>query len=312
MTDTSILNLTISSLMAEGRNQVYVILDDPVTLIDSGLATSIAYGRLIEQLAKHNLTVKDIGRVILTHKHIDHIGNAWRIQRESDAEILIHESEVPAVNDTDARGGRHRILIDTRLAEWKVPQKAQPKPSNATRGTWEIESATASGLVDGQKIEMGSGELEVIHTPGHTHGSICLKYGRHLFSGDHVLPAISPNVGGGDMRRRGLLIQYLGSLRRIIKLGPMIDMVYPGHGDPFDHLVRRCNWLIDHHHTRLEKITGILAEEGTVSIYHVASKLFGELRDYHVILGCAEAQAHLEYLVDDGRVVHHEHQYCLA
>ncbi len=94
MNESPILNLTISSLMAEGRNQVYVILDNPVTLIDSGLATSIAYGRLIEQLAKHHLTVKDIGRVILTHKHIDHIGNAWRIQRESGAEILFTKANV--------------------------------------------------------------------------------------------------------------------------------------------------------------------------------------------------------------------------
>ena len=281
-------------------------------MIDTGIATQKAFDTLRQELQRNGLSLADVQRVILTHKHIDHIGNAWRSQRESGAEILIHESERAAVNDTDARGGRHRILIETRLSEWKVPQKAQPKPSNATRGTWEIESAKAGGLVDGQTIEMASGELEVIHTPGHTYGSICLKYGRNLFSGDHVLPTISPNIGGGDMRRRGLLIQFLESLRRIIKLGPKIDMVYPGHGVPFDHLVERCNWLIDHHHTRLEKITEILEEDGTVSIYHVASKLFGELRDYHVVLGCAEAQAHLEYLVDNGRVVHDKHQYCLA
>ena len=263
--------------MAEGRNQVYVILADPVTLIDSGLATTRAYERLNERLAEHDLSVKDIGRVILTHKHIDHIGNAWRIQRESGAEILIHESEVPAVSDTDARGGRHRQLVWNRLLEWKVPEDAQPKPSNAIRGTWEIESAEAKGLVDGQRIPVGSGELEVIHTPGHTHGSICLRYGRNLFSGDHVLPTISPNVGGGDMRRRGLLVQFLQSLHRVIELGPRIDTVFPGHGAPFDHLVERCRWLIDHHHSRLgkdhrnpQRRRGIYVRRGQQAVWQAA------------------------------------------
>ena len=55
--------------MFEGRNQVYVILDDPVTLIDSGLATHIAYDRLIEQLEKHDLVVKDDVDLVAAFEH---------------------------------------------------------------------------------------------------------------------------------------------------------------------------------------------------------------------------------------------------
>ena len=163
-----------------------------------------------------------------------------------------------------------------------------------------------------EEIEGPTFSVRPIHTPGHTYGSICLKYGHHLFSGDHVLPSISPNVGGGDMRRHGMLISFLDSLRETIKLAGKIDTVYPGHGEPFGHLVQRCNWLIDHHHKRLGQIAEILQREGRSSTFEVATGLWGELRDYHVVLGCAEAQSHLEYLVDEGRVIRDENHYALA
>ncbi len=116
-----------------------------------------------------------------------------------------------------------------------------------------------------------------------------------------MLPTITPNVGGGDMRQHGLLKRFLGSLDRTIGLAPHVDLVFPGHGDPFDHLAARCQELIDHHRDRLKQTAEFL-QQGPLSTYEMARCLFGEMRDYHVVLGCAEAQAHLEFLVDEGSV----------
>ena len=110
---------------------------------------------------------------------------------------------------------------------------------------------TARGLVDGDRLSQGDGELEVFHTPGHTMGSLCFRYGNALFSGDHVLPKISPNVGGGDLRRQGMLRYYLDSLDRIAQLDHEDLTVSPGHGEPFQALRGRCEQLIGHHHHRL-------------------------------------------------------------
>ena len=74
--------LSIPNPFFEGRNSVYVIKDDPVTLVDTGVATDKAYQHLVDGLRDVQLSVKDIERVVLTHKHIDHIGNAWRLQEE--------------------------------------------------------------------------------------------------------------------------------------------------------------------------------------------------------------------------------------
>lgn len=302
MSSLPVASLRIPNPFVEGRTCVYVVDAEPLTLIDTGIATERAYQAVVDGLAEHGYEVSAIKRVILTHKHIDHIGNAWRIQRESGAEILIHESEVASVTDVDPVGTRHAELVAQRLREWHVPEADFPPVQAGSRPTWEIESANARGVADGDQIEFDRGALEVIHTPGHTMGSICLRDGASIFSGDHVLPNISPNVGGGDMRQSHLLRHYLQSLARTRELAVDGITVFPGHGDPFDTLADRCDELVAHHSQRLEKTYRIVADEPEQSIYDVAKRLFGEMEQFHVVLGCAEAASHLEYLQHAGRV----------
>lgn len=311
MTENQIQTIRVPNPFSEGRNRVYLIPSNPLTLIDTGTATERAFSALVDGLRDLGISIRDIGRIILTHKHIDHIGNAWRIQRESGAEILIHESEMHAVSDVDPDGQRYHELVRTRSADWNVSEDATTELDEFTGLKWNIESANPIGLRDGQLIDIGDGELEVIHTPGHTKGSICLRQGDLLFCGDHVLPDISPNIGGGDLRHQGLLTDYLVSLQHTAELSEEIKQVFPGHGDPFSHLQRRCLGLIAHHRQRLEQAVGILEREGTMSIYDMALALFGEMRGFHVILGCAEAHAHLDVLVDEGRARCDEGEYLL-
>ena len=93
---------------------------------------------------------------------------------------------------------RGRNLL-RRFRDWHVSPKAYPK--NASGWRWEIEPSEPTVVHDGQRLPQEGGDLEVIHTPGHTMGSVCIRHPACLFSGDHVLPDISPNVGGGDRRR---------------------------------------------------------------------------------------------------------------
>ena len=88
-------------------------------------------------------------------------------------------------------------------------------------------------------------------------------------------------------------------------------LVMPGHGQPFENVTQRCIDLAQHHEERLLKTREILSDR-TMSVYEVASELFGELDDFHVFLGCAEANAHLEYLVEEGLVEKDENRYRLG
>ena len=164
-------------------------------------------------------------------------------------------------------------------------------------------------LVDGQRLSMNDGFLEVIHTPGHTMGSICLKYGSFLFSGDHVLREISPNVGAGDLRRRDLLRHYLESLDRIGEYSEGVQ-VMPGHGDPFVQLGERCTQLTRHHNHRLRQLKRIL-RNGPLTVFEIAERLFGSLDNFHILLGCAEANSHLELLHELEEITFEQGKYRL-
>ncbi len=309
MSAPAVITLKIPNPFSEGRNRVYIIQSDPLTMIDSGVATQRGYQALLEGLAEHDIAMRDIGRVILTHKHIDHIGNAWRIQQASGAEILIHRSETDSVSCVDPQGEHFRNVVSERLKHWHVPTSFLSSVSSFSFPAWDIQAAEPTGVDAGQLIELGGGVVEVLHFPGHTGGSIGIKLGHRLLIGDHVLPDISPNIGGGDMQYRGLLRQYLESLGRTIELSDSIDEVLPGHGDPFVDLKQRCQTLVSHHHQRLESTVEILSRVGPQSVYEVAQQLFGQMRDFHVVLGCAEAQAHLELLVEEGRVACTNNRY---
>ncbi|MCH2203094.1 MAG: MBL fold metallo-hydrolase [Fuerstiella sp.] len=304
-----ITTLQIPNPFFEGRNCVYVIHSDPLTVIDTGVATEKARTELRNSLKAENIAVEDIGRIVLTHKHIDHVGNAWWLQKESGAEIMIHEIESGAISDVDPEGRRWRTLVTERFESWNVPKETTTETRNVK---WDIRPARPTAITGGQQINLGGTALEVIHTPGHTMGSICLRLDRVMFAGDHILPDVSPNIGGGDLIHQGLLNEFLTSLRRCRQLSSDIDLVLPGHGAAFEDLQARCQTLYDHHQQRLDDVMSILRRQGPLNVYTVATELFGDIANIHVVLGCAEAQAHLEHLVLEGRATCNGDVYMVA
>ena len=155
MLETKILTFDIPNPFMEGRNRIYVIKSDPLTMIDTGVATEKAYAALVSAMAEEKLQPADIERIVLTHKHIDHIGNAWRIQNESNAEIYIHEFETHAINDVDPSGARYAALIAKKLDQWQVPPDVRGQLSKAGPPPWLIESADVKPVVDGQRLALG-------------------------------------------------------------------------------------------------------------------------------------------------------------
>jgi glyoxylase-like metal-dependent hydrolase (beta-lactamase superfamily II) len=312
MNEANVVAVIVPNPFFEGGSVAYLIRSEPLTLIDTGLATDRAFEELTKGLEAQGVAISDIKQIVLTHKHIDHIGNAWRIQQQTGAPILIHEQDMRAISDADVDGTRFNQLAFRRLKDWQIPAKVRETLSESLLPKWKIQSADATPLCDRQRIVLADGELEVLHTPGHTMGSICLKYGRYLFSGDHILPDISPNIGVGDMNKPGLLGYFFDSIERVRQLAEEQVTVLPGHGDAFTNLAERCDELRSHHQERLEKITSVLTVEELKSTYEVAQHLFGDLKDFHVVLGCAEAGSHLEYLQAEGLATCHDGKYRLA
>jgi len=157
--------------------------------------------------------------------------------------------------------------------------------------------------------------FEVISTPGHTKGTVCLydRNSKILFSGDHVLPTITPNISFGPFNQGNPLRDYLNSLNRVDKLD--VDLVLPSHEYPFSNLSKRVQEIKIHHNERLDDALGVLrhmSEKVGLSGYEVASQLkwhsgpWESLGAWEKRAAIMETLAHLEYLSKNGSVLRFE------
>ena len=115
--------------------------------------------------------------------------------------------------------------------------------------------------------------IEVLHTPGHTTGSICLRLPeeRLLLTGDHVLPAIHPGLGLGGSSDRNPVAEYLDSLGRVV--GHDDHEVLPGHNYRFTGLAERAAATAAHHRRRTDEVAAALERTPDASVFEVASVL---------------------------------------
>ena len=265
---------------------VYLVIDGGRgALIDAGYADEDSSQARLEYL--RGIPSLELTYIILTHHHIDHASGAPRLREAMDARICLHPRE------------------DRTLREWKddAPQDLPPAGSLEERvRAWRHEAAraTADRLVeDGDTIAVGGVTIEVVHTPGHTLGSICLylREERALFTGDTVLGlgtvAIVPPPHG-DM---GLYIQSLARLKTYDAA-----LLLPGHGPPVHDVGRKLQELIEHRHERERQILVALGR-GYGTLQALMDDIYPELDRRLLNMARGQILAHLAKLEGEGRVV---------
>lgn len=298
----------------EGRNNAYLLENEPVTLLDTGIATGRTREQLREGLTAHGHDFSDIEQMVLTHFHPDHAGLAGEIQRESGATVYAHSADAPLIEQDE----RAFAEMDERRRElfgmWGIPDAEREELLDFLDSHTAIagESAAVTEIEDGDRIETGEGSLKTLHTPGHAAGLCCFAFegetGQEAFVGDTVLPVYTPNVGGADVRVKNPLEQYLDSLRTLIERD--FERAWPGHRDVIEEPTERARYIISHHRERTERVLGVL-ENGPADAWTVSAELFGGLEGIHVMHGPGEAFAHLDHLESAGHVERSGTEYAL-
>jgi glyoxylase-like metal-dependent hydrolase (beta-lactamase superfamily II) len=162
-------------------------------------------------------------------------------------------------------------------------------------------------LEDGDELEGSGFELKVIHTPGHTAGSICLfeSLSRVLFTGDSIIKHISPNPIV-EPRRNELrdpsyqsLSAFLGSLEKLGSLD--VEFVFPGHGEYLSDLRGIIQTYARHHEERMDRIWRALKKRPR-AVYDLINEVFPYMPEDHIFLGISELISHLEVLIRQDKV----------
>jgi glyoxylase-like metal-dependent hydrolase (beta-lactamase superfamily II) len=282
---------------------VYVLADSTrVTLVDCGVWRADlgdnGLAALIRGLDQAGYELRDISRIIITHAHIDHYGLAGRLMELSGAELWMH-----AMTDLDCEKYRHP---DTAMARRRdmYADHGLSEPELGVLGyglrewlpyLYSVVEASKR-LRGGEHLQIGGTDWEVIHTPGHSFGHICLwsQSQRVVLSGDHLLPSVTPPV----MFERGFeadpLRSYLASLKNIADRSPL--WVLPGHGHPFSDAVRRIEAITRNKERRLQAVREAI-EQQPRTITEIADRLFTRVMlDFQRNFALSETLAHVAYL----------------
>ena len=300
--------LEIPTPFQVGRVNCYVFVGDELTLLDPGPATEAAYDELVAGLDDHGFALTDVSRVLITHPHMDHFGLANRVVEESGARAVAHRDATRRLADPLAHFAREQAFFRPFLQEMGVPKQVVTTAVELPEAYTDCQEPLAVDheLADGDSVGVGT-TLRVVHTPGHAPGSVCFVSARDAvaFTGDHVLQHISPNplltiAPGTENERTRSLPLYLDSLGKIQEVDA--DVGYAGHGERIVELDKRVEEILDHHHSRKERIAEVIEIMGPITAYAIMQELFPDLPATEVVPGMSEVIGHLDLLEDGGRV----------
>lgn len=261
--EAGIVRLTLPIPFGPRRVNCY-LLDDGAgfTLVDTGVHTAEARAALTEQLAALGIAPVQVRHVLLTHYHVDHSGQAFRLRDRPEVEVALHPADLPLLdNFGEDRDGRLAPLLDL-LESLGMPPQAREEAAAGVRWLRALAqpAPVSRTLEGGELIEAGGRRWEVVPTPGHTPGHICLLDASGvLLGGDLLMDGELPYVGlfpGGDPDPVATLLQSLERLR-----ATRARRCLPGHGPPIEDLPGRLAKTASALEAECERAAALLCPE---------------------------------------------------
>ena len=299
------LSEEVGKIVAE--TNVYLIEGDTGwLLVDTGWDDPRTFKVFEEEIKRIGIDFQDISQIVVTHFHYDHLGLAGKLRQLSGAKVALHQKESRFIELRDIPKEQRVKVMKDWLSKNGFPENEIPDYVFSM----EMESPDIY-FFGGEKISTGLFDFEVMWTPGHSPGHICLyeRAKRLLLSGDHLIAEITPDISALPLLVSNPLKDYLNSLRDLRKLD--VELVLPGHGNHFDYFKRRIDEIIQHHQKRKGVILDIL-KDGPLVAYEIASRVpwipqqggipWQSLDFFNRQMALMETLAHLEFLEEEEKI----------
>lgn len=285
----------------------YLIACEQPVLVDAGMPGSSSNERLDESLATHGYEIDEIEHLVLTHPHIDHIGQVPELIDSADPTVYAPRS-IRARFDRELDSLETTVRQNARAAGFSGAE-LDFLISKAVESLRRNRELLPTGAVDawvegGDTIEIGGKAVEVLHTPGHQADHCCFRFTingeRVLVSGDMAISSFRPVIlhAGLDDGVQQAVEKFYTALDRLTPLD--IDRVYPGHGpvhSDFEGIIERDRTSLDR---MLDNTVDTLNNgDEMMTAADVATERTGN-RDTTYI--ASEVVAALSHLETDGRI----------
>ncbi|MBP1971287.1 glyoxylase-like metal-dependent hydrolase (beta-lactamase superfamily II) [Virgibacillus natechei] len=264
-------------------------------VIDAGLHNPPTVNRWEQELAGKKVT-----DILVTHYHPDHFGYVGGLQEITGARVSMTKIDADAGMESWQEHSINKLQDNYALAG--IPTDTASQMTTNTNDFVSLVTPYPKVnhyFEEGEIVEIGKYEYEVIVTPGHSDGMVNFynKEKNMLLSTDHILPKITPNISYWFHGDANPLKRYMESLEKIRKLD--VDFVVPSHGKPFHGANDRIDEIKAHHDERLEQTLESI--NGGATIHGSCQKLFQkELTVHETRFAIGETLAHLEYLRYEG------------
>jgi glyoxylase-like metal-dependent hydrolase (beta-lactamase superfamily II) len=282
-------------------------------LVDCGWDSSEAIWAFREELRGERLSFEDINWVVVTHVHPDHLGLASKLRELCGAKIIMHRADAELVHSRYVDFRKLSEAMESMLLSYGVPADEASEMRDASAWAAHYVTAVEPDIVveDGDTVSNGTFQLDVLHTPGHTPGHICLYDSRkhRLFCGDVLQFDAIPHVGMDPQSGADPAGDYLESLEYIGQKS--VSFVFPGHGPVFNSLAIRTEEIVRLLESRQRQILAVL-ENGLKSAYEVTRAMpwkvdgsdvkYDELSARERRAGVCEMAAWLKHLSNEGNV----------
>jgi glyoxylase-like metal-dependent hydrolase (beta-lactamase superfamily II) len=287
---------------------VYVIEGpDGLAMVDAGWRVPGNLELLGDALAAIGGRLSDVQDVYVTHVHRDHYTLGPELRRAAGARLHLGEGERAGIESVQALGSNQPLESLRQLRRAGAGELAATIESLMMTETWDAgDWESPDEWLRPGEISVAGRPVEAVAVPGHTKGHLVFydRAAGHMFTGDHVLPTISPSIGFelGDWELP--LGHYLESLATLMR-GPDA-MMLPAHGHPGRGVHDRVRELLAHHDRRLDATRALLSTSRTG--LDVAQRLlwtrrersFRDLDSFNRMIAVSETMAHLDVLVERG------------